>query len=312
MAVETTAAPAPAKNTSLQQGATSTDDVTRALPHALGPEKSLLSSMLQEPQEYIAVAIEEKLTAEHFYLPSHSTLFGFLIDLFEKNHEVELVSLVQRLLDKGQLERVGGAAAVTDLYTYAPSPGHFRHHLQHVKDKYVLRSIIRHSNEAIAQAYDAPDEVAGYLAPHLQHDLVRALRDGGKTGFAMELVPRISRAQSMDALSSQAAVAGYKAVLIAANALDKFLPMLTTAAGTIRPATVLVVDDEDALRATIAYSLRRVGFEVRTAVNGREALTGARAVPPDLILLMFFFPAGWTALKHADSFGRPSLARSSW
>ena len=52
----------------------------------------------------------------------------------------------------------------------------------------------------------------------------------------MELVPRISRAQSMDALSSQASVAGYKAVLIAANTLERFLPMLTTAAGTIRPA----------------------------------------------------------------------------
>ena len=55
---------------SLQQGAAAVDDVTRALPHALGPEKSLLSSMLQEPQEYLGVAIEEKLTKEHFYLPA--------------------------------------------------------------------------------------------------------------------------------------------------------------------------------------------------------------------------------------------------
>ena len=149
--------------TLLQQGAAAVDDVTRALPHALGPEKSLLSSMLQDPQEYIGVAIEEKLTTEHFYLPSHSTLFGFLIELFEGGHEVELVSLVQRLLDRGLLDRVGGPAALTDLYTYAPSPGHFRHHLQHVKDKFVLRSIIQNSNEAIAQAYDAPDEVATLL-----------------------------------------------------------------------------------------------------------------------------------------------------
>ena len=66
-------------------------------------------------------------------------------------------------------------------------------------------------------------------------DEVQALRDRQITAFAMELVPRISRAQSMDALSSQAAIAGYKAVLIAANTLDRFLPMLTTAAGTIRP-----------------------------------------------------------------------------
>lgn len=179
MPVETTTASAPAKIPSLQQGATSTDDVTRALPHALGPEKSLLSSMLQEPQEYIGVAIEEKLTAEHFYLPSHSTLFGFLIELFEKGQEVELVSLVQRLLDKGLLDRVGGPAAITDLYTYAPSPGHFRHHLQHVKDKYVLRSIIQNSNEAIAQAYDAPDEVAALL--DTVEAKILAIREGAET-----------------------------------------------------------------------------------------------------------------------------------
>lgn len=148
---------------SLQSGALTADDVTRALPHALGPEKSLLSSMLQDPQEYIGAAIEERLTAEHFYLPAHRTLFAFLITLFEEGTEVELVSLVQRLLDKGLLDRVGGPSTLTDLYTYAPSPGHFRHHLQHVKDKFVLRAIIQNSNEAIAQAYDAPDEVAALL-----------------------------------------------------------------------------------------------------------------------------------------------------
>jgi replicative DNA helicase len=139
------------------------EDVTRALPHALGPEKSLLSSMLQDPQDYIGVAIEEKLTPEHFYLPGHSILFGFLLELFASGDEIELVSLVQKLLDRGLLDRVGGPSSLTDLYTYAPSPGHFRHHLQHVKDKFVLRSIIQNSNEAIAQAYDAPDEVAVLL-----------------------------------------------------------------------------------------------------------------------------------------------------
>ena len=139
------------------------DDVTRALPHAVGPEKSLLSTMLQDPQEYIGLAIEERLTAAHFYLPNHSTLFGFLIELFEAGHEVELVSLVQRLLDRGLLEKCGGPGYVTELYTYAPSPGHFRHHLSHVKDKFTLRAIIRSSNEAVAMAYEAPDEVPELL-----------------------------------------------------------------------------------------------------------------------------------------------------
>lgn len=156
------------------------DDVTRALPHALGPEKSLLSSMLQDPQDWIPVAIEEKLTDVHFYLPSHSTLFGFLIELFDAGLEIELVSLVQRLLDRGLLDRVGGPANLTDLYTYAPSPGHFRHHLALVKDKFLLREIIRTGTEAVSAAYDAPGEAAALL--DATEAAVMAIRDAGETG----------------------------------------------------------------------------------------------------------------------------------
>jgi len=108
--------------------------------------------------------------------------------------------------------------------------------------------------------------VAGFLAPHAQAALVRALKERRVTSFAMELVPRISRAQSMDALSSQAAVAGYKAVLIGASALDKFFPMLTTAAGTIRPATVLVIGAGVAGLQAIATA-KRVATAVRTALH---------------------------------------------
>lgn len=179
MAIESPVAPAATQPVALQKGAEQVDDVTRALPHALGPEKSLLSSMMQDPNEYIGVAIEEKLTADHFYMPAHSALFGFLIELFEAGQEVELVSLTQRLHDRGLLDRVGGPAALTDIYTYAPSPGHFRHHLQMVKDKYILRSIIQHSNEAIADAYGAPDEVAGLL--DTVESRILAIRDGAET-----------------------------------------------------------------------------------------------------------------------------------
>jgi replicative DNA helicase len=165
MPTETEKAPAKEKAPSLQNAADarSADDVTRALPHALGPEKSILSSILQDPQEYLARAIEEKLTKEHFYLPQHSTLFGHLLEMFASGQEIELVSLVQKLLDLGLLDRCGGPATLTDLYTYAPTPGHFHHHLQLVKDKFVLRSIIHTANESIASAYDSPDEVAQLL-----------------------------------------------------------------------------------------------------------------------------------------------------
>ena len=124
--------------------------------------------------------------------------------------------------------------------------------------------------------------VAGFLAPHNQAGLVRALKERKLTSFAMELVPRISRAQSMDALSSQAAVAGYKAVLIGAAALDKFFPMLTTAAGTIRPATVLVIGAGVAGLQAIATA-KRLGavveaYDVRSATREQVKSLGAKFV----------------------------------
>jgi H+-translocating NAD(P) transhydrogenase subunit alpha len=124
--------------------------------------------------------------------------------------------------------------------------------------------------------------VAGFLAPHAQVPLVRAMKDRRVTSFAMELVPRISRAQSMDALSSQAAVAGYKAVLIGAAALDKFFPMLTTAAGTIRPATVLVIGAGVAGLQAIATA-KRLGavveaYDVRSATREQVRSLGAKFV----------------------------------
>jgi H+-translocating NAD(P) transhydrogenase subunit alpha len=124
--------------------------------------------------------------------------------------------------------------------------------------------------------------VIGFMQAHAQLDMVRALRERQITGFAMELVPRISRAQSMDALSSQAAIGGYKAALIAANTLDRFLPMLTTAAGTIRPATVLIIGVGVAGLQAIATA-KRLGavveaYDVRSATREQVKSLGAKFV----------------------------------
>lgn len=124
--------------------------------------------------------------------------------------------------------------------------------------------------------------VIGFMQPHARVAEVLALRDRQITAFAMELVPRISRAQSMDALSSQAAIAGYKAVLIAANHLQKFFPMLTTAAGTIRPAQVLVIGAGVAGLQAIATA-KRLGavveaYDVRGATREQVKSLGAKFV----------------------------------
>jgi H+-translocating NAD(P) transhydrogenase subunit alpha len=128
-----------------------------------------------------------------------------------------------------------------------------------------------------------PDAVVvGFMQAASRLDVVRALLERRVTSFAMELIPRISRAQSMDALSSQGAVAGYKATLIAADTLDKFFPMLTTAAGTIRPATVLVVGTGVAGLQAISTA-RRLGavveaYDVRAATKEQAESLGARFI----------------------------------
>jgi NAD(P) transhydrogenase subunit alpha len=120
----------------------------------------------------------------------------------------------------------------------------------------------------------------GFLAPLTSADTTRALANQGVTAFAVEAIPRISRAQAMDALSSQASIGGYRAVLLAALEMGRFFPMLTTAAGTIKPASVLVLGAGVAGLQAIATA-RRLGavvtaFDVREAVREQVESLGAR------------------------------------
>jgi len=145
----------------------------------------------------------------------------------------------------------------------------------------VLLTVQPPTLEQIAQL-KASAVVIGFLQAHARPEEVAALKARGITSFAMEFVPRISRAQSMDALSSQAAIAGYKAVLIAANQLQKFMPMLTTAAGTVRPAQVLVIGAGVAGLQAIATA-RRLGavveaYDVRSATREQVRSLGAKFV----------------------------------
>src|ERR687894_1819797 len=120
----------------------------------------------------------------------------------------------------------------------------------------------------------------GFLAPLTAPETVAALRAAGVHGFAMESVPRISRAQSMDALSSQANVTGYRSVLVAAEYLTRYFPMLTTAAGTVKPATVLVlgvgVAGLQALATAKRLGARTTGYDVRPEVAEQVRSLGAK------------------------------------
>ncbi|HUK18282.1 MAG TPA: Re/Si-specific NAD(P)(+) transhydrogenase subunit alpha [Bryobacteraceae bacterium] len=128
--------------------------------------------------------------------------------------------------------------------------------------------------------------VIGFAEPLTSGDTARALAERGANLLAMELMPRITRAQSMDALSSMATIAGYKGVLIAADSLPRMFPMLMTAAGTVAPARVLVIGAGVAGLQAIATARRLgavvSGYDIRAAVKEQVESLGARFVVLDL------------------------------
>ncbi len=129
--------------------------------------------------------------------------------------------------------------------------------------------------------------LVGHLAPLTSPETNRALAEQGVTAFAMEAIPRITRAQAMDALSSQANVAGYAATLLAAREAGRFFPMMTTAAGTVAPAKVLVLGAGVAGLQAIATAKRLgavvTGFDIRRAAWEQIASLGGRPLELDFI-----------------------------
>ena len=144
-----------------------------------------------------------------------------------------------------------------------------------------VEGVVRVGSPSAAEvaAYPAGMVLVGFLQPLTDVDGIARLDDRGVVAFAMESIPRITRAQSMDALSSQATVAGYKAVLLAADRSPKLFPMMMTAAGTIAPARVLILGAGVAGLQAIATA-RRLGavvsaFDVRPAVAEQVESLGA-------------------------------------
>ena len=150
----------------------------------------------------------------------------------------------------------------------------------------VIVKIRRPTTEELALIPEGKALIA-LLQPGTSAELYAAMAQRRIAGLALELVPRITRAQSMDVLSSQATVAGYKAVLIGATQLGKFLPMLTTAAGSVAPARVFVLGAGVAGLQAIATA-RRLGalvsaFDIRAVVKEQVQSLGATFVAPDAV-----------------------------
>jgi len=149
----------------------------------------------------------------------------------------------------------------------------------------VVYSVNSLTTEQIAQLKPGAT-IVSFLAPTSSLDQVKAAQNASVAWLSMELVPRISRAQSMDALSSQALVSGYRCALVAAERLPKFFPLLMTAAGTVKPAQVVVIGAGVAGLQAIATA-KRLGavvqaYDVRSAAADEIRSMGAKFIDLDL------------------------------
>jgi NAD(P) transhydrogenase subunit alpha len=209
----------------------------------------------------------------------------------EGERRVALVPEVVRKLGGGDsglevvVERGAGAGALLPDALYEEAGAQMADDAAGVYDAEIVVKVAPPSPEEIGRLR-SDSVLIGFLQPLTAGEAIRAIAQTGATSFAMEAIPRISRAQSMDALSSQANIAGYKSVLIASTEIGRFFPMLMTAAGTIRPATVLVLGAGVAGLQAIATARRLgavvQGFDVRAAVKEQVESLGAHFLEFDL------------------------------
>jgi hypothetical protein len=131
--------------------------IENAPPHSVEAEQGVLGSMLLAPSEATPKVVE-KINAEHFYVPAHRQIFDTLIDFFDAGKAIDLITFTQALRDRNLLESVGGAAAVTHLYTFVPDAANVAYYIDIVQDKYALRQIIRACTETLRQANESQVE----------------------------------------------------------------------------------------------------------------------------------------------------------
>lgn len=140
----------------------SSQDIHRTLPHSIEAEQGVLGSMLISPREIIAECVE-KINENYFYVPAHQTIYLVLVELWNGGQGIDLITFTQVLRDRNLLETVGGAAAVTSLFTFVPTAANVTYYLEIVRDKYILRQIIAACTESVRRSFEEQDEVHNLL-----------------------------------------------------------------------------------------------------------------------------------------------------
>jgi hypothetical protein len=150
-------------------------------PHSVEAEQGVLSSMLQPHGGSEAIAkVVQKITADHFFVPAHQTVFDVALDFHDAGKAIDLVTFTQALRDRGLLENVGGAAFVTELSGFVPSPANVDSYIDIVREKFTLRSIIAAATESALRAREEQADVAETLA--FVSEQFAAIEHNGRNG----------------------------------------------------------------------------------------------------------------------------------
>jgi len=133
------------------------------LPQSQDAELGLLGSVLLSPREVMTECVEQKITPEHFHAPANGIIYGILRELYDANKPIDFILLTQLLRDRQLLDKVGGAAFVTGLFTFVPTAANAAYYLEILKEKYTLRQIILTCNEFAQRSYEEQENVDMFL-----------------------------------------------------------------------------------------------------------------------------------------------------
>jgi len=138
-------------------------DVHRLLPQSQDAELGVLGSILLSPQEVMGECIEKKISPEHFHIPAHATIYQVLRELYDTRKPIDFIILTQVLSDRQLLDKVGGPAFVTSLFTFVPTAANSSYYIDILKEKHTLRQVIVTCTEFAARCYDEQENVESFL-----------------------------------------------------------------------------------------------------------------------------------------------------
>lgn len=138
-------------------------DTHRLLPQSPDAERGVLSSFLLAPREVGGMCAEKRVDRDHFFIPSHQDIYAVLFELWDANRPIDFITLTQILRDRAMLDQCGGAAFVTELFTFLPTAANAAYYLEILLEKYILRQVIMVGTEFAARAYDEQDAGPEFL-----------------------------------------------------------------------------------------------------------------------------------------------------